>query len=76
MIEKSKAYAIKCHKDRNQKYCNNLPYEYHLQLAVDIGLNFLKISGIPEEGKKVAKCINEEWAKALVYAHNESLKKK
>jgi hypothetical protein len=25
------------------------------------------------KGKKIAKCINEEWAKALVYAHNQSL---
>jgi (p)ppGpp synthase/HD superfamily hydrolase len=51
MIEKSKVYAIKCHRDRNQKYCNDLPYEYHLQSAVNIGINFIKISGIPEEDR-------------------------
>lgn len=33
-------YAIKCHKDTNHTYDDNLPYSYHLQLAANVASEF------------------------------------
>lgn len=45
-ILKAKEYAVQKHKSVNQLYSGYLPYEFHLQMAVDVANRY--INGIPD----------------------------
>lgn len=45
IVEKSKEYAIRCHKDTNCLY-NGHPYEFHLEMVVNVAVKFIHL--VPE----------------------------
>jgi (p)ppGpp synthase/HD superfamily hydrolase len=53
-IKKVRDYAIKCHSDRNQKYCDDLPYSLHLQMAVNVGESFIGLIPVIEQDDVIA----------------------
>lgn len=46
-LQKIKEYAIHCHESTNHRYGNDEPYSLHLQMAVDVALQFIDL--VPEE---------------------------
>jgi len=46
ILEKSKEFGIKCHRDANCQY-DGKPYEIHLEMVYNIGLKFIHL--IPKE---------------------------
>ena len=50
LLEKTKAYAIKCHQETNHTY-DGKPYETHLQMVVDAANEFIHL--IPEHEREI-----------------------
>lgn len=41
LIEKAKAFGIKCHLDVNQKYDGDKPYSHHLEMVYKFAEKYL-----------------------------------
>jgi hypothetical protein len=49
ILDKSKEWAIKCHRETNHKY-DNMDYDYHLEMVFNMGKKFIHL--IPETARE------------------------
>lgn len=55
ILEKAKAYAIKCHRETNHIY-GGKPYEVHLQMVADFGEKYIHLIPEAEQLQVLAGC--------------------
>lgn len=55
IIEKTKAYAIACHRETNHEY-DGQPYEIHLQMVVDAAKEFIHLIPNSDRSHVIAGC--------------------
>lgn len=71
IIKKAKEFAYKAHNEINQTYASIYPYTYHLDLAVEVGYEFLYLIEKKEHSEVIAGIYLHDTLEDTLYTYND-----